>query len=144
MLDKIQSLVRGKDICVLATVSENHPHCSLMSYMASEDCRSIYLVTSRSTKKFQNSLRNPNVSLLIDTREDDVDKRDMAKALTIEGCCHVVENADEDRQLREAFVQRCPNVRKLVEHPDSAVIRVQVTSFLLLDGVIDSYFVKVE
>ncbi len=143
MLDKIQSLVREKDICVLATVSENHPHCSLMAYMASEDCRNIYLVTSRSTKKFQNCLRNPRVSLLIDTREVD-SKHDQAKALTVEGICHVVENANEDDQLRLAFVQRCPHVRKLIEHPDSAIMRVQVQSFLLLDGVIDSYFVKIE
>jgi general stress protein 26 len=116
-----------------------------MAYMAAEDCRSIFLVTSRSTKKFQNCLRNPNVSLLIDTREDDAQQnREQVKALTVEGICHVVEETTVEEQLRAAFVKRCPHVRKLIHHPDSAILRVRVQSFLLLDGVIDSYFVKID
>ena len=37
MLKKMKKLVKDKDVCVLATVTENVPHCSLMSYVADRD-----------------------------------------------------------------------------------------------------------
>jgi len=49
MIEKIKALVREKDTCVLATVSENSPHCSLMSYVTDSEiiavrCRSFQLL----------------------------------------------------------------------------------------------------
>ncbi len=46
----------------------NEPHCSLMSYAVNEDCREIYMMTFRSTRKYENLLSNPVVSLLVDNR----------------------------------------------------------------------------
>ena len=34
MLEKMKDIVKGNDLCVLATVSEGKPHCSLMSYIS--------------------------------------------------------------------------------------------------------------
>jgi nitroimidazol reductase NimA-like FMN-containing flavoprotein (pyridoxamine 5'-phosphate oxidase superfamily) len=68
MIEKMKALVKRKDICVLATVSENNPHCSLMAYVTDNDCREIYMVTNRQSTKFRNLSANPLVSLLIDTR----------------------------------------------------------------------------
>ena len=68
MIKKMKRLVRNKDVCVLATVTKNVPHCSLMSYVADRDCREIYMMTKRGTKKYRNLSANRTVSLLIDTR----------------------------------------------------------------------------
>ena len=70
MLERMKAVVREKDICVLATVSGDKPHCSLMAYAADDDCREIYMVTHRKTNKYKNLKENPAVSLLIDTREE--------------------------------------------------------------------------
>jgi general stress protein 26 len=69
MLEKMRAIVRGNDLCVLATVSEGRPHCSLMSYISDEEGREIYMISHKQTKKYLNLMENPAISLLIDTRE---------------------------------------------------------------------------
>jgi len=70
MLEEMKALAKQKDICVLATVSDGNPHCSLMAYATDDDCREIYMITQKGTKKYKNLIKNPSVSLLIDTREE--------------------------------------------------------------------------
>ena len=43
MIERMKELVRRKDICVLATVAENKPHCSLMAYVTDDECKEIYM-----------------------------------------------------------------------------------------------------
>ena len=69
MRPDIRELIQSGKTCVLATVSEGQPHCSLMSYAADENGREIYMATLRNTKKYKNLVVNPSVSLLIDSRE---------------------------------------------------------------------------
>jgi nitroimidazol reductase NimA-like FMN-containing flavoprotein (pyridoxamine 5'-phosphate oxidase superfamily) len=64
MLEKMKDIVRSNDLCVLATVSEGKPHCSLMSYISGEEGNEIYLISHRQTKKYANLMENPTVSLL--------------------------------------------------------------------------------
>ena len=75
MRKDIQELLQANRTCVLATVSEGEPHCSLMSYATDDDCREIYMATHRDTKKYKNLTANPSVSLLIDTRESPTQSR---------------------------------------------------------------------
>ncbi len=69
MLEKMKHFVRKKNICVLATVSDHKPYCSLMAYITDATCEEIYMVTHKNTTKFNNLQNNPLVSLLIDSRE---------------------------------------------------------------------------
>ena len=86
MLEEMKTIVKKETICVLATVSEGKPHCSLMSYVSDEEGREIYMTSHRKTKKFANLRANPSVSLLVDTREEDRgSKRANVRALTVEG-----------------------------------------------------------
>ena len=86
MIEKIKDLIKRKDMCVLATAFDNKPHCSLMAYVTDDDCGAIYMVTGRETTKYRNISANPQVSLLIDTREEHPgDSRPKAQALTVSG-----------------------------------------------------------
>jgi general stress protein 26 len=138
----MKALVREKDTCVLATVSGGKPHCSLMSFIADSECREIFMVTHPQTRKYKNLQENPCVSLLIDTREED---RNLAvgqkKALTISG---VFQKVDPVRKkvIRAQFLARHPQLKELVDDPDSVLISVRVQSFQLLEGVQDAYFAE--
>jgi len=70
VVHRMKSLVLSKDSCVLATSARDKPYCSLMVYTADDQCREIYMVTYRKGTKYANLKENPNVSLLIDTREE--------------------------------------------------------------------------
>jgi nitroimidazol reductase NimA-like FMN-containing flavoprotein (pyridoxamine 5'-phosphate oxidase superfamily) len=144
MLAKMKRMLKEKDICVLATVSGSQPHCSLMAYMADDDGREIYMVTLRDTKKYKNLTQNPAVSLLIDTREDDVGpQRSRAKALTVNGKFQTVDREKQVR-IRARILRRHPQLQEIFAKSEAEIFAVRIESFQLLEGATDSYFERVD
>jgi nitroimidazol reductase NimA-like FMN-containing flavoprotein (pyridoxamine 5'-phosphate oxidase superfamily) len=141
MIEKMKALVKRKDICVLATVSENKPHCSLMAYVTNSDCREIFMVTNRQSTKFRNLSVNPSVSLLIDTREEHTGiKRPDAQALTVSGVYQEIQDETKKTRIRSKMLAKHPHIKNLMEMPDAEIFCIKVTSFLLLDGVLESHY----
>ncbi len=145
MLKKMKKLVKDKDVCVLATVMDNVPHCSLMSYVPDRDCREIYMMTRKGTKKFRNLATNRKVSLLIDTREEDCGAdRARIRALTVSGVFKTIGDKAKKKLVRQKLLKKHPQLKPFAEDPDTEIFAVKVKTFQLLDGVKDSYFEKVK
>lgn len=141
MLENMKALVKEKDVCVLATVSAEKPHCSLMSYVADDDCREIYMVTQRQSRKYENLTRNPQVSLLIDTREEHLgSRRPEAKALSVNGTFQDIDDEIKKNHIRTKLLERHPHVKEILDHPDAVILCIRVNSFLLLNGLTDAHF----
>jgi nitroimidazol reductase NimA-like FMN-containing flavoprotein (pyridoxamine 5'-phosphate oxidase superfamily) len=144
VLAKMKALAKQKDICVLATASENKPHCSLMAYATDDECSEIYMVTNRDTKKYRNLIQNPTISLLIDTRDEVEDSgRLRSKALTVEGEFQPIKEAEKEVLVRKRLRAKHPHLDELLSYPDSEVFSIRVISFLLLEGPTDSYFERI-
>jgi nitroimidazol reductase NimA-like FMN-containing flavoprotein (pyridoxamine 5'-phosphate oxidase superfamily) len=144
MLERMKTLMKKENFCVLATVSERKPHCSLMSYVSDEEGREIYMTSHRKTKKFANLTVNPSVSLLIDTREEDRgSKRANVKALTVEGEFQKIDDPVKKNLIRERLLRTHPHLIDFIHDRDAEIFSIKVKSFQLLDGVKNSYFEKV-
>lgn len=143
MIEKIKALARKKDICVLATVSEKGPYCSLMAYSVEENAVEFYMATSRLTKKYANIENNPDVSLLIDSRE--TIPRSQAQALTVSGKCEIMSHHDPKRHtIKEILLTRHPHLKTILKTPDSEILCIRAESYLFLDGLTDAFFEKVK
>src|SRR5512143_322471 len=93
MMERMKNIVRGNDLCVMATVSEGKPHCSLMNYITDECCSEIFMISHKKTKKYSNLNVNPIDSLLIDTREEQRNQNRVdIKALTVSGEFQIIKN----------------------------------------------------
>ncbi len=143
MLEKMKALAKEKDTCVLATVSGVEPHCSLMSYATDDDCREIYMMTHKQTKKYRNLLQNEKVSLLIDTREE-AGGREVTKALTINGVFHRIQGEAKRKEAFARILQKHPHLKKFADSPDAEVFAVRIKSFQLLEGISDSSFIAMD
>jgi nitroimidazol reductase NimA-like FMN-containing flavoprotein (pyridoxamine 5'-phosphate oxidase superfamily) len=144
MLERMKALAREKDICVLATISGTKPYCSLMAYATDDHCLEIYMVTHRRTTKYRNLLENPDVSLLIDTREEHHGAgRSHGKALTVSGTFEPLADGEKRKAVRAKLLERHPHLREFMNDPDAEPLCIKVTSFLLLDGLTDAHFVNV-
>lgn len=141
MIEKMKNLLREKDTCVLATASESVPHCSLMSYVTDPECREIYMVTHRETKKYRNLVGNPAVSLLIDTRETPGGKN--IKALTVSGLYRAIEDKGKRDRVRQALLARHPGLSAFLDDPGAEVFSVRITAFQLLEGIEAATYLKV-
>lgn len=128
MLEAIKALVREQDLCVLATVGEDKPHCSLMGYAVDEECREIYMATLKATRKFKNISANPSVSILIDDRR----QADLPKALTVSGVFEPMEDQTAKDGVKAKLIRRRPDLAGLMGNEDAEIIRIKVYSFLLL------------
>jgi nitroimidazol reductase NimA-like FMN-containing flavoprotein (pyridoxamine 5'-phosphate oxidase superfamily) len=141
MLERMRELVKRKDLCVMATESDGLPHCSLMSYAASEDGREIWMLTLMGTKKYRNLLRNPNVSLLVDTREDSgAPGRPRPVALTITGRFSAPDSPEREERIRRLLVARHPELGELAKDPAARVLVVRILAYQLLDGIAEAHF----
>lgn len=140
MLDRMKDLLRSKAFCVLATVADDVPHCSLMAYVPDAPCRRLYMVTKRDTTKFRNLRRNPRVSLLVDTRDEPEEDERSTLALTVAGRVEPVEDPIELHQVRSALQERHPGLGPILESADTAVLYVRIESLLLLDGPNEAHF----
>ncbi len=145
MLEKMKSMVIGNDLCVLATVSEGKPHCSLMSYISDEEGREIYLISHKQTKKYSNLVENPAVSLLIDTREEEKGhRRAYMKALTVNGEFQTINNPAKKDLVRTKFLKRQPHLTDFLNDPGAEIFSIKIKSFQLLDGLKEAFFETID
>jgi len=141
----MKDIVKGNDLCVLATVSNGKPHCSLMSYLSDEKGQEIYMISHRQTKKYANLMENPMVSLLIDTREEERGrKRIHIKALTISGEFQTIKDSREKDLIRTTFLKRHPHLTDFLNDPQADIFSIRMRSFQLLDGVKDTFFETID
>jgi general stress protein 26 len=145
MLEKMKDIVKGNDLCVLATVSKGKPHCSLMSYISDEESQEIYLISQKQTKKYVNLMENPTVSLLIDTREEEKGQRRIyIKALTINGEFQTINDPGKKDLLRSKFLKRHPHLTDFLNDSGAELFSIKIKSFQLLNGVKDTFFETID
>jgi nitroimidazol reductase NimA-like FMN-containing flavoprotein (pyridoxamine 5'-phosphate oxidase superfamily) len=145
MLEQMKDIVKANDLCVLATVSEGKPHCSLMSYISDEEGQEVYLISHKETKKYSNLMENPTVSLLIDTREEEKGKRRVyIKALTVSGEFQTIKDLGKKDIIRARFLKRHPHLANFLNDPGAEIFSIRIKSFQLLDGVKDAFFETID
>jgi nitroimidazol reductase NimA-like FMN-containing flavoprotein (pyridoxamine 5'-phosphate oxidase superfamily) len=143
MLERMKEILKQNGLCVLATCLDDKPHCSLMAYITDPEARFVYMVTQKSTKKWTNVMRNPQVSLLVDTRMHAASEKTTIQALTVSGIAEPVEDEPIKKSILERIAAGHPHLKEISRRPDAEVVAVKVESMLLLDGVSDAYFEEV-
>jgi len=138
MLKEMKALAREKNSCVLATIVDTKPYCSLMAYVTNRACSEIYMVSHRQSQKFQNLIANPAVSLMIDTR--DTSPRSEARAMTVEGVFQKIEDPAKEKKVRSRLLSAHPHLSNFMDHPEAEVFQITIKSFLLLNGLTRASF----
>ena len=139
--ERIRTVIQEQSTCVLATASENRPHCSLMAYATNSSCEEIYLMTLKDSRKYQNMCENPAVSLLIDTRQDTL-KSDHAEtmALTLSGRFDKIIRDTERERIRKELSRKHPGLKGFLEKPEGEPVKIIIESYLLLEGPEKAHF----
>lgn len=143
MMETCRAMVRDNNFCVLSTCRNNRTNSSLMLYLSEEDGTKLYMVTLKGSMKYCNMEENPEVSLLIDTREGVLGASEQVKALTVYGKSTMVKDPELGATLIQKLVERHPSLQSLAKMEEACVVQVDVESYLYLDGVNDAQHFKV-
>lgn len=139
MLAKLENILRENTLCVLCTVADGNPYCSLMTYLLMDDLSIIYLVSTRKSRKYQNLLANPRVSILVDTRQHcDTSATEKIVSITFEGLFEPLTDS-ETPKIKANLAKGHGELNEILNNPDCVVFAIKLKSFLLLDGPVDSY-----
>lgn len=134
--DQVKRLIIENDLCVLATAGDRGPHCSLMFYLADEDCSHIFLATKKNTQKYQNICLNPAVSMLVDDRDKPkAPGRQGVRALTLWGRARPCSDQGQKQDILARIEARHPHLAPITQDSQVEVIIVRLDSWQLLDGV---------
>jgi len=129
LLAQIKTLLQAQLFGVLATQGTDYPYCSLVSYVVSEDAKSIYFPTIRETQKFRNLFASPRVSLLVNNQTNQANDLVEAHALTVLGTA--TEVAPESREEALAlYLKRHPSLKEFVTAQNCALIKIQVEKYI--------------
>lgn len=130
---EIRELLESQKLAVLATHGQGQPYTSLVAFSSSSDLQEIYFATSRTTRKFDNITANPKVSLLVDSRSNDVSDFHLARAATALG--EASEADDPERQrIARLLLTKHPHLNDFVQSPTSAMLRVRVKTYYLVSS----------
>ncbi len=135
MQQEIQTAIRDvfdrEHLAVLATVNDGQPYCSLVAFASSSDLKEIYFATRRDTQKFRNIQRQPQVSLLVDTRNNrGIDFQD-AVAVTVLGKVREPTSLERLERLN-TFLEKVPYLREFTDSEDCALMVVNVKTYLVV------------
>ena len=131
ILESIESLLRSQHLGVLATQGNEYPYCTLVAYAISEDLREIIFATLRDTRKYRNIKKTPSVSLLIDSRTNQVNDFKDVEALTAVGSAEEISDELKSGYLR-SYLEKHPSLDGFAKAPDCALMKIQVAKYILV------------
>jgi nitroimidazol reductase NimA-like FMN-containing flavoprotein (pyridoxamine 5'-phosphate oxidase superfamily) len=139
MQSTVMNILLDNNLCVLCTCSNDIPDASLMLYICDDKCAKMHMLTLKETSKYQNIVSNPNVSLLIDTRDNIHEQTTQIKALTIHGDAFIVDDYDTSRKLIDQLIKKHDKLSNLASNDSVRVIEVLIKNILFLENVDKAY-----
>lgn len=138
MLDNVKEMLMANSLCVLCTVSGDLPYCSLMTYILSDDLKTVYMVTVRESRKYKNLLENSTVSLLVDNRQNLAYPSDeTVSSITFEGVLKYLAPL-ETEIVRTKLAESHGELKEILKNLDCIIFGIELKAFLLLNGPVDS------
>ncbi|MDD3571786.1 MAG: pyridoxamine 5'-phosphate oxidase family protein [Eubacteriales bacterium] len=134
MQPDIGKILLETDLCVLCTSKHDVPDASLMLYASDDSCAKLYMLTLEDTDKYRNIRHNPNVSILVDTRNA-ADGAAWTKALTIHGEASIISSPEASREWIGRLAGRHAQLSNLAGDAGVRVIEVLMKHVLFLESV---------
>lgn len=139
MRNDIRDILLGNDLCVLCTSRHDVPDASLMLYVSNDDCSKLYMLTLEDTDKYRNIKSNPNVSVLIDTRDAPDGGTSWTRALTIHGEASIVSDPGAASEWTERLAVKHSQLSNLAGNSSVRVLEVLMKRILFLESVDRGY-----
>jgi len=128
----LKKLLQSQPLAVLATQNRGQPYASLIAFASSDDLKSLYFATTRSTRKYANLSGDSRVAVLVDNRSNKASDFRWAMAATATGKAKEV-NARKRKKALELYLDKHPHLREFVHSPTCALCEIRVQTFFVVN-----------
>ena len=118
-------------LAVLGTQSQSGPYGSLVAFYATDDLKHLLFATTRSTRKYDNLTRTPQVAMVIDNRSNKEGDFHEAIAVTAIGKAREV-GGPEKEQLKALYLAKHPGLSDFVQSPTCALLLIEVGTYYIV------------
>lgn len=130
---RLNDLCTSQKLAVVSTQSGGQPYASLVAFVASDDLRSIFFVTARTTRKFANLKKDPRVAVLINSSTNEEADFHDAVSITATGTAEEIKDLERDNVLTR-YLSKHPHLDDFVYSPSCAVIKVTTQSYYMVQN----------
>ena len=127
----LKKLLQSQPLAVLATQSRGQPYASLVAFAPSDDLKSLYFATTRSTRKYANLAGDSRVAMLIDNRSNKASDFRWAMAATATGTAVEVGPGARENVLG-LYLAKHPHLKDFVHSPTCALCEIRVKTFYVV------------
>ena len=128
---ELRKLLRSQSLAVLATQNQGQPYASLVAFASSDDLKSLYFATTRSTRKYANLSGDSRVAMLLDNRSNKTSDFLWAMAATATGPAAEIALRERERAL-EQYLAKYPHLSDFVHSPTCAFCKIRVRTFFVV------------
>lgn len=130
---QITYMLKEQTLAVLSTYNTEfkQPYGTIVAFDNSDDLKKIFFATPKVSRKYNNLLACPKVSILIDTRKNDGADIGVSSALTALGTAGEI--TDPKDNISRAFIHKHPQLKKFLESPATAFLGVEVNKYILVN-----------
>ena len=127
----LKKLFSNQLLAVLGTQSSIGPYGNLVAFAETADLKRLLFATTRSTRKYNNLMENPGVSMVIDNRSNNENDFHEAVAVTATGFAKELHGAERDK-LRDIFLLKHTYLVDFVTSPSCALLYVDVKTYYIV------------
>ena len=128
---EITNLCSSQKLAVLCTQRDNQPYASLVAFVISKDLKYLYLITPKTTRKFTNLAANPQVSVMINSSQNQESDFHRAMAVTIIGSATELSGRKRP-EIIKSYLEKHPYLEDFAKSPTCALVQIKVKSYFLV------------
>jgi heme iron utilization protein len=130
----LTSLLNSQITGVLATEKNHHPYANLVAFSFSDDYKKIIFATPSNTTKYQNIIENPQVSILIDSRNNDPNNFSGSTAISVLGLSREL-TGDIKTRMMTNHAARLPGLADFLKTELIAIFEIEVSKYIITSGL---------
>jgi heme iron utilization protein len=125
--ERVSALNKTRLHAVLATDAAGQPYTSLIAYALTPDMKGVLFATPKATRKYRNILKNPRVSLLIDTTTNTPKDYMKAESVTMLGNARPIRRSKTRTELAAIFLKKHPKLEEIIHSRKIALIFIKIS-----------------
>ena len=128
---RLVELFNSQNLAALSTHHDGQPYASLVAFVISYDLKYLYLITPKTTRKYTNLAANPQVSVMINSSENQESDFHRAMAVTIIGSAAEI-SGHQRPDIINSYVEKHPYLEDFAKSPTCAVVQIKIKSYFLV------------